>query len=156
MLVLGTRRFEPQDTDSDAGLDDHPGPIPVGLAGLALQHCSVSHFSRPILTSVFLFINGLILLAGERARRRGADMEAQEIAADLQAVSERQKAGSRRAAAAQRRTALRRAAGLKEQHASPRWNPTGASSGRLGWLGALASARRRSWPCCRHQPGRHA
>ena len=67
--------------------------IPVGIAGLALEHTFRTVFSKPLLTSTFLFVNGLILLAGERARRRGADMEAQEVAADLQAVSERQKAG---------------------------------------------------------------
>ena len=88
----GTRRFEPQNIDQTLAWMIILATIPVGLAGLALEHLFRVYFSRPILTSVFLFCNGLILLAGERARRRSADMEAQEIAADLQAVSERQTA----------------------------------------------------------------
>ena len=88
----GTRRFEPQNTDQMLAWMIVLATIPVGLAGVALEHLFRVYFSRPILTSCFLFVNGLILLAGERARRRGADLEAQEIAADLEAVSERQRA----------------------------------------------------------------
>ena len=88
----GTRRFEPQNTDQMLAWMIILATIPVGLAGLALEHDFRVYFSKPILTSCFLFVNGLILLAGERARRHHADMEAQEIAADLQAVTERQKA----------------------------------------------------------------
>jgi len=40
-------------------------------------------FSKPVLVAGFLFVNGLILLGGERLRRRGADTEAQQAAADL-------------------------------------------------------------------------
>jgi undecaprenyl-diphosphatase len=66
--------------------------IPVGIAGLLLEHTFRTVFSRPLLTSSFLFVNGLILLAGERARRRGADAEAQQVAFDVQMAAERQKA----------------------------------------------------------------
>jgi undecaprenyl-diphosphatase len=88
----GTSRFLPQDTDQMLAWMIILATIPVGLAGLKLEHTFRTTFSKPVLASIFLFANGLILLAGERARRRGAEMEAQEIAADLQAVSERQKA----------------------------------------------------------------
>jgi undecaprenyl-diphosphatase len=43
--------------------------IPVGVAGLALEHLFRVVFSRPIPTATFLAINGLILLGGERLRR---------------------------------------------------------------------------------------
>ena len=111
--------------------------IPVGLAGVALEHLFRVYFSRPILTSIFLFCNGLILLAGERARRRSADMEAQEIAADMQAVSQRQKAavaaggagGSGRHSAGQR--------ALKQQQAGLAVESDRRIVGRVGWLGAF-------------------
>ena len=88
----GTGRWEPQDTDQKLAWMIILATIPVGIAGLALEHLFRVVFSKPILTSMFLFANGLILLAGERARRRHATMEAQQIAADEQAVAERQKA----------------------------------------------------------------
>src|SRR6266849_5120254 len=46
--------------------------IPVGVAGLALEHTFRTVFSKPTLTASFLRVNGLILLGGERLRRRGA------------------------------------------------------------------------------------
>ncbi len=43
--------------------------IPVGLTGIALEHTFRTIFAKPAAAAVFLFINGLILLAGERLRR---------------------------------------------------------------------------------------
>jgi undecaprenyl-diphosphatase len=51
--------------------------IPVGLTGLLLEHTFRTVFAKPVAASVFLFINGLILLAGERFRRRSAAVQAQ-------------------------------------------------------------------------------
>jgi undecaprenyl-diphosphatase len=45
--------------------------IPVGLTGLLFEHTFRTVFAKPAAASVFLFINGLILFAGERFRRRG-------------------------------------------------------------------------------------
>jgi undecaprenyl-diphosphatase len=47
--------------------------IPVGLSGLALEHTFRVVFSKPVLTALFLTVNGVILLAGERARRRSGE-----------------------------------------------------------------------------------
>ena len=44
--------------------------IPVGIAGLALEHLFRVVFSKPVPTAFFLAANGVILLAGERRRRR--------------------------------------------------------------------------------------
>jgi undecaprenyl-diphosphatase len=44
--------------------------IPVGIAGVALEHLFRVLFSKPVLAAVFLAVNGVILLAGERLRRR--------------------------------------------------------------------------------------
>ena len=133
----GTRRFEPQDTDQMLAWMIILATIPVGLAGVALEHLFRVYFSRPILTSCFLFVNGLILLAGERARRRGAEKEAQEIAADLQAVSERQKAAvaAGAAGAGGRHSSGQRA--LKQQHAGLAVESDRRIVRRCGWLGSF-------------------
>jgi len=44
--------------------------IPVGIAGLALEHWFRTTLSKPVPTSIFLAVNGVILLVGERLRRR--------------------------------------------------------------------------------------
>jgi undecaprenyl-diphosphatase len=89
----GTRRWEPQNTDQMLAWMIILATIPVGIAGVALEHLFRVAFSKPIPTAVFLFINGLILLSGERLRRRGADTESQQAAVDQQVAAERQKAG---------------------------------------------------------------
>jgi undecaprenyl-diphosphatase len=133
----GTSRFLPQDTDQMLAWMIILATIPVGLAGLKLEHTFRTTFAKPVLASIFLFVNGLILLAGERARRRGADMEAQEIAADLQAVSERQKAGVAAGAGGGggRHSSGQRA--LKQQHASLAVESDKRIVRRAGWLGAF-------------------
>jgi undecaprenyl-diphosphatase len=49
--------------------------IPVGILGLALEHPLRDLFARPLAAAIFLIVNGVILLAGERYRRR-ADVRA--------------------------------------------------------------------------------
>jgi undecaprenyl-diphosphatase len=44
--------------------------IPVGVAGLALEHVFRTTLGRPIPAAAFLMINGVVLYAGERLRRR--------------------------------------------------------------------------------------
>jgi undecaprenyl-diphosphatase len=44
--------------------------IPVGIAGLLLEHAFRVFFSKPVPTALFLCLNGLILLAAERRRGR--------------------------------------------------------------------------------------
>ena len=44
--------------------------IPAGLLGIVFEHELRVVFATPFLAGIFLFINGLILLAGERLRRR--------------------------------------------------------------------------------------
>jgi undecaprenyl-diphosphatase len=133
----GTRRFQPQDTNQMLAWMIILATIPVGLAGIALEHDFRVYFSKPLLTASFLFANGLILIAGERARRRHADMEAREIAADLQAVSERQKAA---VAAGTHGGGGRHSSGqraMKQQHANLAVEADQRIVRRTGWLGAL-------------------
>jgi undecaprenyl-diphosphatase len=46
--------------------------IPVGIAGLAFEHAFRVIFGKPILAGIFLAVNGVILLAGERYRTRAS------------------------------------------------------------------------------------
>jgi undecaprenyl-diphosphatase len=46
------------------------GTIPVGIVGLVFEHSLRTLFAKPTAAAIFLTINGLILLAGERLRRR--------------------------------------------------------------------------------------
>jgi len=133
----GTVRFQLQDTDQLLAWMIILATIPVGLAGVALEHTFRTVFSKPLLTASFLFVNGFILLAGERARRRNADREAEEIAADLQAVAERQKAGvaAGTAGSGGRHSSGQRA--MKQQHASLAVEADQRIVRRTGWLGAF-------------------
>jgi undecaprenyl-diphosphatase len=59
--------------------------IPVGITGVALEHVFRTVFAKPVAASVLLFINGLILLAGERARNRSEEEHA--LPADTDAAA---------------------------------------------------------------------
>jgi undecaprenyl-diphosphatase len=78
----GTTRWMLQSADEELAWLIILATIPVGLAGLVFEHVFRVIFGRPAYAAVFLIINGLILLAGERFRRR-ASLEADEqIAAE--------------------------------------------------------------------------
>ena len=44
--------------------------IPAGLTGIALEHALRTLFAKPLAAAIFLTVNGVILLLGERVRRR--------------------------------------------------------------------------------------
>src|SRR5215468_11951127 len=46
--------------------------IPAGLTGLLLEHTLRTLFAKPLAAAIFLTLNGVILLLGERFRRRSA------------------------------------------------------------------------------------
>ena len=46
--------------------------IPVGVTGLALEHTLRTLSAKPLAAAIFLTINGVILLLGERYRRRAS------------------------------------------------------------------------------------
>jgi len=54
--------------------------IPVGVIGLLLEHTFRTVLGKPLPAAAFLFANGLILLAGERLRRRAPDPAPQKVA----------------------------------------------------------------------------
>ncbi|MCU1664930.1 MAG: undecaprenyl-diphosphatase [Pseudonocardiales bacterium] len=55
--------------------------IPVGVAGLLLEHTFRTVLSKPIPTAVFLVLNGVLLLVGEHLRRRSTTDKPAEVAA---------------------------------------------------------------------------
>lgn len=48
------------------------GTIPAGILGVALEHAFRTVFAKPVAAAAFLTVNGVILFAGERLRRRSA------------------------------------------------------------------------------------
>ncbi|HEY5031756.1 MAG TPA: undecaprenyl-diphosphate phosphatase, partial [Actinomycetes bacterium] len=50
--------------------------IPAGILGLALEHALRTLFAKPLAAAIFLTINGLLLIAGERLRRRSTTGDA--------------------------------------------------------------------------------
>jgi undecaprenyl-diphosphatase len=48
------------------------GTIPTGIVGLALEHTFRTVFAKPEAAAAFLMLNGVILLVGERFRRRAS------------------------------------------------------------------------------------
>jgi undecaprenyl-diphosphatase len=66
---LRERRLSAADSDERLAWLIVLATIPVGITGLAFEHLFRTVFAKPVAASVFLILNGLILLAGERARR---------------------------------------------------------------------------------------
>jgi undecaprenyl-diphosphatase len=46
------------------------GTVPAGLVGLVFERSLAANFARPIVAAIFLILNGVVLLVGERLRRR--------------------------------------------------------------------------------------
>ena len=66
--------------------------VPVGITGIALEHTFRTLFAKPLAASIFLTINGAILLGAERLRRRAEQAPATAhalvgVTADSAAVS---------------------------------------------------------------------
>jgi len=56
--------------------------IPVGIVGLLFEHAFRVIFGKPILAGIFLAVNGVILIAGERYRSRASKAADAAIAAE--------------------------------------------------------------------------
>ncbi|HEY5660143.1 MAG TPA: undecaprenyl-diphosphate phosphatase [Gaiellaceae bacterium] len=79
---LRDRQVAPEDADARLAWLLIVGTIPAGILGLLFEHQLRSLFANPTAAAVFLMVNGLILFAAERLRRRapGAPERAQELA----------------------------------------------------------------------------
>ena len=123
----GTRRWEPQTTEQKLAWMIILATIPVGLAGLALEHDFRVYFSKPIPTAIFLALNGVILLSGEWVRRRRASLD------ELESIEDRQMAAV--GTGAGRHSSGQRA--LKQREADLAVQADRRITTRLGWLSAL-------------------
>ena len=70
MRSLREREVRADDTDARLGWLLVVGTIPVGLIGLLAEKSLRSVFASPASAAIFLFGNGIMLLAAERLRRR--------------------------------------------------------------------------------------
>jgi len=79
---LRDRQIAPDDADARLAWLLVVGTIPAGLIGLLFEHQLRSLFANPTAAAAFLMVNGLILFAAERLRRRapGAPERAQLLA----------------------------------------------------------------------------
>ncbi|MGI8857215.1 MAG: undecaprenyl-diphosphate phosphatase [Thermomicrobiales bacterium] len=64
------RRALSDDPDEHFGWLIAVGTIPAGIIGFLLQTPLKDLFSKPVLVAIFLVLNGVMMLAGERLRRR--------------------------------------------------------------------------------------
>jgi undecaprenyl-diphosphatase len=69
-LVTSIVRREVADADQRLAWLLVLATIPVGVSGLLLEHVFRVYLSKPIPTAAFLALNGVLLLVGERLRRR--------------------------------------------------------------------------------------
>ncbi len=92
--VVRTRSLPEDDADARLAWLIIIATIPVGITGLALEHTFRTIFAKPLAASIFLLLNGLILFAGERFRRR-ASIAAD--AAEAEAFQRAQSGGTRSA-----------------------------------------------------------
>jgi len=63
-------RATPEDDDARLAWVIVIGTVPAGILGLALEHKLRTLFASPTAAAVFLVVNGILLLAFERLRRR--------------------------------------------------------------------------------------
>ena len=101
----GTRRWQLRSVNEKLAWMIIVATIPVGLVGLKFEHEFRIFFGKPIRAAIFLAINGVILLAGERFRRRASVRADEEVVAERErerevaAVGEPRRTGGARHAA---------------------------------------------------------
>jgi undecaprenyl-diphosphatase len=71
---LRERRLSAADSDERLAWLIVLATIPVGITGLAFEHVFRTIFAKPVAASALLLLNGLLLFAGERARRRSEEL----------------------------------------------------------------------------------
>ena len=74
-VLTSIRRRKVETPDARLGWLIIVATIPAGLTGLIFEHKLRTQFAKPLAAAVFLTINGLILIAAERLRRRASIRE---------------------------------------------------------------------------------
>jgi undecaprenyl-diphosphatase len=113
--------------------------IPVGIAGLLLEHAFRVYFSKPVPTAIFLAFNGVILLGSERLLRTRAQPATAHVSAAQALVT--QPSGTQPSAASTTRPGQR-----DEERLDPPGEPqaAGGSARDAEIAGAVAADRRLS------------
>ncbi|HEY6275802.1 MAG TPA: undecaprenyl-diphosphate phosphatase [Streptosporangiaceae bacterium] len=122
----GTRRWQLQDTNQKLAWMVILATIPVGLVGLKFEHEFRVLFGKPIRAAIFLVVNGLILLAGEKLRRPASIQADQDIARERELVAvggARREGPARHAAGHQAERAAEYAQGLESDQRLARTSP---------------------------------
>jgi undecaprenyl pyrophosphate phosphatase UppP len=83
----GTGRFEFRETNQKLAWMIILATIPVGIAGVILDHPVRTVLAKPVPTAIFLTLNGLLLFGGELLRRRRAGLDAQQAVGGRHAVA---------------------------------------------------------------------
>jgi undecaprenyl pyrophosphate phosphatase UppP len=78
-LVTSIARREVRTTDQRLAWLLVLATIPVGVAGLMLEHWFRTTLSRPVPTAIFLAVNGVVLLGAEQLRRREGNLDAEYV-----------------------------------------------------------------------------
>jgi undecaprenyl-diphosphatase len=78
-LVTSIARREVRDADQRLAWLLVLATIPVGLVGLLGEHVIRVHLGKPVPAAVFLAVNGIILLAAERLRRRDPNLDSDYV-----------------------------------------------------------------------------
>jgi hypothetical protein len=86
---LSARRIVTNDADERLAWLLIIATIPVGLTGVLFEHTFRTLFAKPVAAAIFLMINGLILLAGERLRRAAPSDDDQTTASPTSAAPAR-------------------------------------------------------------------
>jgi undecaprenyl-diphosphatase len=84
---VGTRRLD--SPDSRLAWLLITATIPAGITGLAFEHVLRTQFAKPLSAIVFLFINGCILLVGDRYLKRTSGASHGGLVATSQNVSDK-------------------------------------------------------------------
>lgn len=84
---VGTRRLD--SPDSRLAWLLITATIPAGITGLAFEHVLRTQFAKPLSAIVFLFINGCILLVGDRYLKRTSRATSGGLVATSQNVSDK-------------------------------------------------------------------
>jgi undecaprenyl-diphosphatase len=84
---LRERRLSAADPDERLAWLIVLATIPVGLTGVAFEHVFRTIFAKPVAASALLIVNGLILFAGERVRRRSEPLPGSAAAAQEPALA---------------------------------------------------------------------
>ena len=86
---VGERRINIEGRDERLAWMIVLATVPVGITGISLEHVFRTLLAKPVAAAAFLFVNGLILLAGEQFARRSREVHHGTVAVAADAEDEK-------------------------------------------------------------------